>query len=59
MARQVRESSLGEDTADVATCYNNIGACFYCMDRCREALAYFKLSQAIFESELGVYHSRT
>ncbi len=59
MARQIRENSLGEDCVDVATIYNNLGSCFFCIDRFKEALAYFKLSQAIFENELGVFHSRT
>ena len=59
MARQIRENSLGEDTADVATTYNNIACCFYCLERNKEAIAYFQLSQAIFEAELGIFHSRT
>ena len=50
---------MEEDTADAATCYNNIGCCFYCLERNKEAIAYFKLSQAIFEAELGIFHSRT
>ena len=59
MARQIRENALGEDNADVATTYNNIGCCFFSIFRFKEALAYFKLSQAIYEAELGVFHSRT
>ena len=44
MARQIRENTLGEDNAEVATILINIGCCFYCIFRFKEALAYFKLS---------------
>lgn len=30
-----------------------------CLERNKEAQVYFKLAHAIFEAELGPYHSRT
>mmetsp|Transcript_4956 Transcript_4956/g.6364 ORF Transcript_4956/g.6364 Transcript_4956/m.6364 type:complete len:170 (+) Transcript_4956:313-822(+) len=58
-AREIREERLGGDTVDTATVYNNLGCCMYMLERNQEAKAYFELSAAILESELGPHHERT
>lgn len=58
-AREIREERLGGDTVDTATVYNNLGCCMYMLERNQEAKAYFELSQAILECELGPNHERT
>lgn len=58
-AREIREERLGGDTVDTATVYNNLGCCFLTLDRNQEAHAFFELSAAIFEVELGSQHERT
>lgn len=58
-ARTIREESLGGDTVDTATVYNNLGCCMYMLERNQEAKAYFELSNAILECELGPQHERT
>ena len=59
--RQYREKTMGGDTVDCATIYNNLGCCFFKMRRYSirilisnylyrfiESNAYFKLAEAIF-----------
>ena len=58
-AREIREERLGGDTVDTATVYNNLGCCMYMLERNQECLAYFELSHAILECELGPSHERT
>lgn len=58
-AREIREERLGGDTVDTATVYNNLGCCMYMLERNQEATAYFELSHAILECELGPSHERT
>jgi tetratricopeptide (TPR) repeat protein len=58
-ARQIREETLGGDTVDTATVYNNLGCCMYMLERNQEAKAYFELANAILECELGPQHERT
>ena len=58
-AREIREDTLGGDTVDTATVYNNLGCCMYMLERNQEAKAYFELSNAILECELGPQHERT
>ena len=52
-AREIREETLGGDTVDTATVYNNLGCCMYMLERNQEAKAYFELANAILECELG------
>jgi tetratricopeptide (TPR) repeat protein len=59
MAREIREERVGGDTVDTATVYNNIGACMFYLERNQEAKAFFELSNAIMEAELGPSHERT
>lgn len=58
-AREIREKTLGGDTVDTATIYNNLGCCMFMLERNEEAKAYFELSNAILECELGPNHERT
>lgn len=58
-AREIREATLGGDTIDTATVYNNLGCCMMALERNEEAKAYFELSNAILECELGPEHERT
>ena len=52
-ARKIREETLGGDTVDTATVYNNLGCCMFMLERNEEAKAYFELADAILECELG------
>ena len=52
-AKAIREDTIGGDTVDTATVYNNLGCCMFMLERNEEAKAYFELAQAIFECELG------
>ena len=58
-AREIREATIGGDTVDTATVYNNLGCCMYMLERNEEAKAYFQLSNAILDMELGPNHERT
>ena len=58
-AREIREDTLGGDTVDTATVYNNLGCCMFMLERNEEAKAYFELANAILECELGPQHERT
>ena len=40
-ARRIRELHLGGDCVDTATVYNNLGCCFFMLERSEEAKAYF------------------
>lgn len=58
-AREIREERLGGDTVDTSTVYNNLGCCMYMLERNQESKAYFELSNAIMDAELGPNHERT
>ena len=58
-ARTIREATLGGDTVDTATVYNNLGCYMFMLERNEEAKAYFELANAILECELGPHHERT
>lgn len=58
-AREIREERLGGDTVDTATVYNNLGCCMFMLERNQESKAYFELSNAIMDAELGPHHERT
>ena len=40
-AREIRERTLGGDTVDTATVYNNLGCCMFMLERNEEGKAYF------------------
>ena len=58
-ARKIREETLGGDTVDTATVYNNLGCSMFMLERNEEAKAYFELAQAILECDLGPQHERS
>lgn len=58
-AREIREQTIGGDTVDTATIYNNLGCCMFMLERNLEAKAYFELANAILDCELGPQHERT
>ena len=58
-AKEIRERTLGGDTVDTATVYNNLGCCMFFLERNEEAKGYFDLANAILECELGPQHERT
>jgi tetratricopeptide (TPR) repeat protein len=58
-AREIREETIGGDTVDTATVYNNLGCCMYMLERNEEGKAYFQLANAILDMELGPNHERT
>ena len=58
-AKEIREKELGQDTADTATCYNNLGCCLIKLERKTEAFKLVSLAEAIFTAELGTFHERT
>lgn len=57
--REIRESLFGVEHPDTAATFNNLGCNMFMLERSHEALAYFKLSEAVFNAELGPYHNRT
>ena len=59
MAKKIRERTIGGNTVDTATVYNNIGVCFNKMTRFQEAYVYMELAEAILNSILGPHHTRT
>lgn len=59
MARKIRERTLGGDTVDTASSYNNIAVCFNELGRFQESMVYFELSEAILDTLLGPNHPRT
>ena len=59
MARKIRETTIGGDTVDTGTVYNNLGCCMFRMERNGEAKALFELTDAIFQCELGPDHERS
>lgn len=58
-AKEIREKELGQDTADTATCYNNLACCLIKLERTTEAFKLLGLAEAIFVAELGTFHERT
>jgi len=56
--RKVRESTLGGDTVETATSYNNLACCFFALDRPMEALAYLELAEEILRVLVGEDHPR-
>ena len=47
-AKQIREEYIGPNSADTASCYNNLGCCLIKLHRNLEAFRLLKLSEAIF-----------
>ena len=58
-AKLIRENTLGGDTIDTATVYNNLGVVSYCMESYLPANGYFNLAYEIYKKSFGVNHPRT
>jgi hypothetical protein len=58
-AKRIRESTIGGDTPDTATVYNNLGVVAYYMQSYLPANGYFKLAYEIYKSTMGLTHPRT
>ena len=58
-AKVIRENTIGGDTIDSATIYNNLGVVCYCMESLLPANGYFQLAYEIYKNLLGVSHPRT
>lgn len=48
-AKSLRESCIGGDTLDTATVYNNLGVCFYHLNKYYESHGFFKLAYEIYK----------
>eukprot|EP00358_Blepharisma_japonicum_P005143 CAMPEP_0202944452 /NCGR_PEP_ID=MMETSP1395-20130829/5242_1 /ASSEMBLY_ACC=CAM_ASM_000871 /TAXON_ID=5961 /ORGANISM="Blepharisma japonicum, Strain Stock R1072" /LENGTH=590 /DNA_ID=CAMNT_0049643271 /DNA_START=270 /DNA_END=2039 /DNA_ORIENTATION=+ len=59
MAKKIRERTIGGDTVDTASVYNNLGVCMFFLERYQESHAYFQLAEAILDMLLGPHHPRT
>ena len=44
---------------DTATVFNNLGCCFFMLDRNKESLSYFKIAMTVLISEVGEFHERS
>ena len=49
-AREIRENILELEHSDMGSMFNNIGCNMYMLERNNEALAHFKMAEAIFSS---------
>ncbi len=58
-AKNVREYTIGGDTPDTASIYNNLGVVSYCLESYLPAIGYFKLAYEINKEMLGLTHPRT
>ena len=58
-AKEIREYTIGGDTIDTATIYNNLGVISYCMESYMPANGYFQLAYEIYKKLLGINHPRT
>ena len=58
-AKIIREDTIGGDTIDTATIYNNLGVCAYCMESYLPANGYFQLAYEIYKKIFGINHPRT
>ena len=59
MAKKIREDTVGGDTLDTATIYNNLGVVCYMMKSFLPANGYFKLAYEIYREFCGINHPRT
>ena len=58
-AKKIREETIGGETPDTASTYNNLGVVAYCMESYLPAKGFFKLAYEIYKSLLGLTHPRT
>ena len=58
-AKNIREETIGGDTIDTATVYNNLGVAAFCLESYLPANGYFMMAYEIYKNLLGINHLRT
>lgn len=58
-ARNIREKTIGEDTVETATTYNNLACCMAGLGRTMESFALIQLAAELLKILLGEDHPRT
>ena len=58
-AKQIREETIGGETPDTASTYNNLGVVAYHMESYLPAKGFFSLAYEIYKKLLGLTHPRT
>ena len=58
-AKKVREETIGAETPDTASIYNNLGVVSYYLESYLPSIGYFKLAYEIYKKMLGLTHPRT
>ena len=58
-AREIREVVLGLEHVQTASVFNNLGCCFFMLQRSQEALGYMEIAEVVLDTQLGPHHERT
>jgi len=58
-AKIIREETIGGDTIDTATIYNNLGVAAFCLESYLPANGYFNMAYEIYKNLCGINHMRT
>ena len=58
-AKNIREETIGGETPDTASIYNNLGVVCYYLESYLPAQGFFKISYEIYKKMLGLTHPRT
>ena len=58
-AKKIREETIGGETPDTASTYNNLGVVAYYLESYLPAKGFFKLAFEIYKKLLGLTHPRT
>ena len=58
-AKMIREETIGGDTIDTATIYNNLGVAAFCLESYLPANGYFMMAYEIYKNLMGINHMRT
>ena len=58
-AKMIREETIGGDTIDTATIYNNLGVASFCLESYLPANGYFKMAYEIYKNLCGINNMRT
>ena len=58
-AKMIREETIGGDTIDTATIYNNLGVAAFCLESYLPANGYLMMAYEIYKNLMGINHMRT
>ena len=58
-AQMIREETIGGDTIDTATIYNNLGVAAFCLESYLPANGYLMMAYEIYKNLMGINHMRT